>query len=59
MLILERCARESLKIGEEIEVKVLSIRNGKARIGIVCPVTVKVYRNEVFDKIDRPKRKGT
>ena len=51
MLVLSRRADESLFIGDDIKVTVLDIRGGQVRIGITAPDSVKVYREEVYDRI--------
>jgi len=48
MLVLTRKATESLKIGDEIEVKVLSIRGKTVRIGVQAPFLLKVSRRELL-----------
>ena len=47
MLILTRKSGETITIGENIEVKVLSIKGGQVRIGIDAPREVNVNREEV------------
>ena len=51
MLVLTRHTGESFLIGDSIEVKLLTCREGKARIGISAPKDVEVHRREVFEKI--------
>jgi carbon storage regulator len=53
MLVLTRRTGESLIIGDEITVKVLSVdeETGQVRIGIDAPQAVDVHRREVFDRI--------
>ena len=51
MLVLSRRKDESLFIGEDIKVTVLDIRGGQVRIGITAPTYVKVFREEVYDRI--------
>jgi len=48
MLILTRKSGETITIGEEIHVKVLSIKGGQVRIGIDAPRDVNVNREEVL-----------
>jgi carbon storage regulator len=50
-LILTRRAGESIKIGDDIEVVVLSTEGRNIRIGISAPDNVTVHRNEVYDRI--------
>ena len=50
MLILTRRIGETLVVGDEIQVKVLSIRGSQVRIGITAPKGIGVYRQEVYEK---------
>ena len=46
MLILQRKAGESLLIGEEIEISVLSVEAGRVRLAIEAPRNVSILRRE-------------
>ena len=47
MLILQRKAGESLLIGDEIEVSVLSVDSGRVRLAIEAPKSVSILRSEL------------
>lgn len=51
MLVLSRKTDESLLIGDDIKVTVLDIRGGQVRIGISAPSSIKIHREEIYDKI--------
>ena len=51
MLVLSRKKDESIMIGGQIEIKILSVDGEQIKIGIVAPKTVKVHRSEVFEAI--------
>ena len=51
MLILTRRVGESLMIGDEVTVTVLSIRGNQVRIGVNAPKEVAVHREEVYERI--------
>jgi carbon storage regulator len=51
MLVLTRRTRQSIMIGDEIELSVLSVSGEKVRIGIEAPNEVKVFRKEVYLRI--------
>lgn len=53
MLILSRHVDESIMIGNSIKITVVAIRGDKIRIGIEAPTEVSVYRQEVYDAIQR------
>ena len=51
MLVLTRKLNQSIMIGDDIEVSVLSITGDKVRIGIQAPREIPVFRNEVYREI--------
>ena len=51
MLVLTRKANQSIMIGDDIEVSILSVLGEKVRIGITAPRDVPVFRKEVFLEI--------
>lgn len=51
MLILTRKKDESIIIDGNIEIQIISIEEGKVKIGINAPKSIEVYRSEVVDKI--------
>lgn len=48
MLVLTRREDESIMIGDDIEVKVLNIKENQVKLGIVAPRAVAVHRREVY-----------
>ena len=48
MLVLTRKVGQSIMVGDEIEIFVLSITAEKVRIGIEAPRSVLVLRNELY-----------
>lgn len=48
MLVLTRKENESIIIGNEIEVKVLDLKDNQVKLGIVAPRAVTVHRREVY-----------
>ena len=51
MLVLTRKANQSIMIGEDIEISVLSVLGEKVRLGIEAPRDVPVFRKEVYLEI--------
>jgi carbon storage regulator len=52
MLILMRREEEVIKIGDDIEIKILKIQSGQVHIGIDAPREVEVLRKELLDGED-------
>lgn len=51
MLILTRKEGESLRLGDDITVTVVSVKGGNVRIGIDAPRDLAVHREEIYEKI--------
>ena len=53
MLVLTRKSNQSIMIGDEIEVSILSIMGEKVRVGIQAPRDIPVFRKEVYLEIQQ------
>lgn len=51
MLVLTRKAGQSIRIGENIIVKVVQIDGSQVKLGIVAPKGVAIFREELFEKL--------
>jgi len=51
MLILTRKTGETITIGDNIQIQVLSVKGGQVRIGIDAPREILVNREEVFERL--------
>lgn len=51
MLVLKRKIGESIIIGEDIEIKVVDIGDGRVKIGIEAPKSVEIMRKEVIEQV--------
>jgi carbon storage regulator len=58
MLVLTRKSNQSIMIGDDIEVSVLSVMGDKVRIGIQAPQEVPVFRTEIYLEIHRKDGEG-
>ncbi len=51
MLLLTRRDGESLIIGDDIKVTVLTVNDNQVKIGIEAPDDVDIYREEIYHRI--------
>ena len=51
MLILTRRVNETVMIGDDVTVTVLSINHNQVRLGVNAPRHVPVHREEIYEKI--------
>ncbi len=58
VLVLTRKSNQSIMIGDDIEVMVLSNDGEKVRLGIQAPQAVPVHRTEVYDQIKAERQEG-
>ena len=58
MLVLTRKKGETIMIGDQIEVKVISVDGDQVKLGIVAPKSVKVHRSEVFEAIQQQNKEA-
>ena len=59
MLALTRKRGESIIIGDDIEVVILSIQGEQVKLGINAPKTVSVHRREVYEQIQEANKEST
>lgn len=55
MLILTRRTGEMLKIGDAVEVVVMGVKGNQVRLGIKAPKDVPVFREEIYQRIEKEK----
>jgi carbon storage regulator len=48
MLVLSRRERESIMIGDEVELTVTQIRGGQVKLGFTAPGAVRIVRSEIW-----------
>lgn len=48
MLVLTRKKEEEIRIGDEITIKVISIKGGGVRLGIDAPKEISIVRSELL-----------
>lgn len=51
MLVLSRKSNETIKIGEDIELRIIEVKGDTVRIGIEAPKSVDILRGELVQSI--------
>jgi len=51
MLVLTRKTKEAIKIGDDIEIKVLAVQGDQVKIGISAPQSVEIHRKELIEDV--------
>ncbi|MBS5999441.1 MULTISPECIES: carbon storage regulator CsrA [Haemophilus] len=55
MLILTRKVGESVLIGNDISITILSVRGNQVKLGVEAPKEVSVHREEIYQRIKQMK----
>jgi carbon storage regulator len=55
MLILTRKIGESIIIGDNVNITVISHKDGHIKLGIEAPKEISVHREEIYKKIQKEK----
>lgn len=58
MLVLTRRIGETIRIGDDVSVKILEIQRGQVRVAIDAPRTVPVHREEVYQAVQEENRQA-
>ena len=59
MLVLSRKAGEALRIGPQIQVRVVAIQGGQVRLAIDAPPEVVIHREEIYQRIAEANREAS
>jgi carbon storage regulator len=53
MLVLTRRVDETIVIGDDVRITVVAIKGDHVRLGVDAPRTTTIYREEVYEEIQR------
>ncbi len=56
MLVLTRKSGEAIRIGDDVRIVVVEIRENQVRLGIEAPIEQQVHREEIYLKIQEENR---
>jgi carbon storage regulator len=56
MLVLSRKLNQSIMIGDDVRIVVVSVDRDQVKIGIEAPRDISVHRSEVYEEIKRTNR---
>ena len=59
MLILTRRVGETVVIGDNVDVTVLSVKGNQVRLGVKAPREVAVHREEIYERICQEQSEAT
>ncbi|WHY61437.1 carbon storage regulator CsrA [Cytobacillus firmus] len=59
MLVLSRRLKESIMIGDDIEISILSIEGDQVKLGISAPKNVDIHRKEIYLSIQQENSSAT
>jgi carbon storage regulator len=59
MLVLTRKTGETIKIGDDIEITVISSKNDQVKIGINAPKNIEILRKEIFEQIQEENQQAS
>ena len=56
MLVLTRKKEETIRIGDDITIKIIDIDNRQVKLGISAPKNVAINREEIYERIQAENR---
>lgn len=59
MLVLSRKSKETIKIGDDIEIRILEVMGDTVRIGIEAPKSIDILRGELVLSISESNTEAT
>mgnify|MGYP000926535342 CR=1 FL=1 len=58
MLVVTRRVDQSIRIGNNIEIKILDVEKGRVKVGVSAPPDIPVYREELYQSLVQDNQKA-
>jgi len=58
MLLLTRKLGENIRIGDDVKITIVEVKGNHVKLGIDAPPSVKVHREEIYERIQRQNRRA-
>jgi len=58
MLLLTRKLGENIRIGDDVKITIVEVKGNHVKLGIDAPPSVKVHREEVYERIQEENRRA-
>lgn len=58
MLLLTRKLGENIRIGDDVKITIVEVRGNHVKLGIEAPASVKVHREEIYERIQQENRRA-
>lgn len=58
MLLLTRKLGENIRIGDDVKITIVEVKGNHVKLGIDAPPSVKVHREEIYERIQAENRRA-
>jgi len=58
MLLLTRKLGENIRIGDDVKITIVEVKGNHVKLGIDAPASVKVHREEIYERIQAENRRA-
>jgi len=58
MLLLTRKLGENIRIGDDVKITIVEVKGNHVKLGIDAPASVKVHREEIYERIQQENRRA-